>query len=108
MLICYIKIIDIVLLLIIFRGIGAYTQKVCLLFNLVRLGVHFPRTFSLENRHGRPHRGGGGRLSFRPSNPPPPWKKIFRYLVAFLLLVLHVGVFLQHFFSLWAGIYVFL
>ena len=46
MLICYIKIIDIELLCIIFRGIGAYTQDVCLLFNLVRLGVHFPRTFS--------------------------------------------------------------
>ena len=49
MLICYIKIIDIELLCIIFRDIGAYTQDVCLLFNLVRLGplgVHFPRTFS--------------------------------------------------------------
>ena len=46
MLICYIKMIDIVLLCIIFRGIGAYTQSVCLLFNLVHLRVHFPRTFS--------------------------------------------------------------
>ena len=47
MLICYIKIVDIVLLRIIFRGIGAYTQSVCLLFNLVRLGVHF-REHSLK------------------------------------------------------------
>ena len=27
--------------------------------------------------------GGGGRVSFRPSTPPPPWKKIIRYLVDF-------------------------
>ena len=50
---------------------------------------------------------GGGRVSIRPSTPPPPpLEKIFRYRLAFLLLVLHVGVFLQRFFYLWGGIYV--
>ena len=49
--------------------------------------------------------GGGGRVSFRPSTPP--WKKNNSLSGGlFLLLVLHVGVFLQRFISLWGGIYV--
>ena len=50
--------------------------------------------------------GGGGRVSFRPSTPPPLEKIICYLVVFFLLLVLHVGVFLQRFISLWGGIYV--
>ena len=49
MFIFYIKIIDIVLLRTIFRGkYWSILQNVCLLCNLMRLGVYFPRTFSLE------------------------------------------------------------
>ena len=51
--------------------------------------------------------GGGGRVSFRPSTPTPPLEK--NNLLSgglFLLLVLHVGVFLQRFISLWGGIHV--
>ena len=50
--------------------------------------------------------GGGGRVSFRPSTPPPFGKNNLLSGGLFLLLVLHVGVFLQRFISLWGGIYV--
>ena len=40
--------------------------------------------------------GGGGRVSFRPSIPPPPLEKNNSLSGGlFLLLVLHVGVFLH-------------
>ena len=42
MFIFYTQVIEIVLLRTIYRGIGAYTpQNVCLLCNLVRLGIYF-------------------------------------------------------------------